>query len=157
MKSQSIWEGLKEIDRFFQGKDQVHQTMRRLVRRLQRAGIPYAVVGGMAVFFHHYRRTTNDVDVLLTPVCSVPAFHHDEKEWNIGGKRVSYMQAMSYTQWFNLLGNPGLVVPIGESPEGLPIGVQIVGRPNEEELVLKVGLLLEQAVGEFKASPMMME
>ena len=52
---------------FFQGKDPVHQTMRRLARRLERAGIPYAIVGGMAVFAHRHRRATNDVDVLLTP------------------------------------------------------------------------------------------
>src|SRR6185295_1178277 len=57
----------REIDMFFQGKDPVHQTMRRLVKRLEKAGIPHAVVGGMAVFAHGYKRTTDDVDVLLTP------------------------------------------------------------------------------------------
>jgi hypothetical protein len=57
---------LKEIDLFFAGKDPVHQTMRRLVRRLKRAGIPYAVAGGMAVNAHRYERTTKDVDILLT-------------------------------------------------------------------------------------------
>ncbi len=41
--------------------------MRRLVRRLQKAGIPYAIMGGMAVNAHGAERTTNDVDVLLTP------------------------------------------------------------------------------------------
>ena len=41
--------------------------MRRLAKRLERAGIPYAIVGGMAVNAHKYRRTTDDVDVLLTP------------------------------------------------------------------------------------------
>jgi hypothetical protein len=59
-------ERLKEIDMFFQGKDPVHQTMRRLARRLEKAGIPYAIVGGMAVNAHRYRRTTGDVDFLLT-------------------------------------------------------------------------------------------
>ena len=52
---------------FFDGKDEVHKTMRRLIRRLDRAGIPYAIMGGMAVYAHHYRRTTDDLDVLLTP------------------------------------------------------------------------------------------
>jgi hypothetical protein len=65
--STSFWDKLKELDMFFQGTDPVHQTMRRVARRLERAGIPYAVVGGMAVFFHKHRRATNDVDVLLTP------------------------------------------------------------------------------------------
>lgn len=55
---------------FFQGKDPVHQTMRRLARRLEKAGISYAIVGGMAVNAHHYRRTTGDVDFLM----NAPAF-----------------------------------------------------------------------------------
>ena len=63
----SFWERLKEIDMFFQGKDPVHQTLRRLVRRLEKANIPYAVMGGMAVNAHRYQRTTGDVDILLTP------------------------------------------------------------------------------------------
>jgi hypothetical protein len=52
---------------FFQGRDPVHKTMRRAVKRLEKANIPYAVVGGLAVFAHNYRRATNDVDILLTP------------------------------------------------------------------------------------------
>jgi len=63
----NFWQGLKEIDMFFQGRDPVHKTMRRAAKRLEKANIPYAVVGGMAVFAQGYRRTTNDVDVLLTP------------------------------------------------------------------------------------------
>src|SRR5437763_12440311 len=62
----SFDERLKELDMFFEKKDPVHKTMRRLVKRLKKAGIAYAVVGGMAVFAQGYRRTTNDLDVLLT-------------------------------------------------------------------------------------------
>jgi hypothetical protein len=58
---------LKEISMFFQKRDEVHKTMRRLVGRLQKAGIAHAVMGGMAVNAHRYERTTKDVDVLLTP------------------------------------------------------------------------------------------
>jgi len=50
---------------FFAGKDEVHQAARRAVRRLQRAGVPYAIAGGLAVNAHKYKRTTRDVDVLL--------------------------------------------------------------------------------------------
>src|SRR5690349_10700385 len=62
----SFWQRLKEISMFFQGRDEVHKTMRRLVKRLEKAKIPYAVMGGMAVNAHNYRRTTGDLDVLLT-------------------------------------------------------------------------------------------
>jgi hypothetical protein len=57
---------LKEIDMFFQGKDPVHQTMRRTARRLEKTGIAYAILGGMALNAHKYKRTTGDVDFLLT-------------------------------------------------------------------------------------------
>ena len=97
-------------------------------------------------------RQMKEIPVLICPVCSVPAFRHGERDWQINGQRVSYMDAMSYTQWFNLLGNPAVVVPVGASRDGLPIGVQVVGRPNSEELILKIARALERAVGSFKLS-----
>jgi|SRR5215472_5761413 len=99
----------------------------------------------------------NRVPILICPVCSIPAFRHDEREWTVGGRRVSYTNAMSYAQWFNLLGNPSVVLPVGSSPEGLPIGVQIVGQPNAEELILKVARVVEQALGPARQSPMLLE
>ena len=57
---------LKEIDMFFQKRHPVHQTTRRIARLLEKARIPYAIVGGMAVNLHGAERTTRDVDVLLT-------------------------------------------------------------------------------------------
>ena len=65
--------------------------------------------------------------ILLCPVCAIPAFRHGERAWDVDGQRLEYLDAMRYTQWFNLLGAPAAVVPVGWSPEGLPIGVQIVG------------------------------
>lgn len=61
-----IWQRLKEIDMFFGGRSKVHLSMRRLIRRLDKAGIPYALMGGLAVNVHGAERTTKDVDVLLT-------------------------------------------------------------------------------------------
>ncbi|HEY7617592.1 MAG TPA: amidase family protein, partial [Terriglobales bacterium] len=66
-----------------------------------------------------------------------------------------YLDAWSYTEWFNLLGLPGAVVPVGQSREGLPIGVQIVGRPWEEELVLSVSAELEAQLGGWRRPPML--
>ncbi len=56
----------QRIDMFFAGKGPVHQTMRLLVQRLEKAQIPYAILGGMAVNAHGHERMTKDVDVLLT-------------------------------------------------------------------------------------------
>jgi hypothetical protein len=62
----NFWNRLKEIDLFFEGRGREHKTMRRLVKKLEKAKIPYAIMGGMAVNAHKYERTTKDVDVLLT-------------------------------------------------------------------------------------------
>jgi len=91
--------------------------------------------------------------ILLCPPAAIPAFRHGERSWTIGGKTVEYLDAWSYTEWFNLLGNPAAVVPASQSPEGLPIGVQIVGRPWEEEQVLSVASVLEREVGPGKRPP----
>jgi Asp-tRNA(Asn)/Glu-tRNA(Gln) amidotransferase A subunit family amidase len=85
--------------------------------------------------------------ILLCPVCAIPAFRHGEREWIVEGQRVSYLDAMRYTQWFNLLGAPAAVVPVSRSSEGLPIGVQIAGRPYEDELVIGVASAIDQAFG----------
>ena len=94
--------------------------------------------------------------ILLCPVSSGPAFRHGERSWNIDGQTVDYLESFGYSQCFNLLGNPAAVVPMGASPEGLPLGVQIVGRPWEEEQVLAVAARIEQAGG-WKAPPILKE
>ena len=90
--------------------------------------------------------------VLLCPVASIPAFHHGERSWKIADKTVEYLDAWSYCEWFNLLGMPAAVVPVGKAAEGLPIGVQIAARPWEEEVVLNVGEVLEKELGQLTRS-----
>jgi Asp-tRNA(Asn)/Glu-tRNA(Gln) amidotransferase A subunit family amidase len=92
--------------------------------------------------------------ILLCPAAAIPAFRHGERTWQIDGKTVHYLDAWSYTEFFNLLGNPAAVVPVGRSQEGLPIGVQIVGRPWEEEQLLSVAAALEKECGAWKTPPM---
>jgi len=87
------------------------------------------------------------VQVFLCPVCSIPAFRHGERSWEIGSKNVEYFDAMSYTQWFNVLGNPCVVVPAALSNDGLPIGVQIVARPWEEHIAIGVASYVEKFSG----------
>ena len=57
---------IEEADRFLMGMGPVHQTLRGISRRLEDLGIPYAIVGGMAMVAHGYERTTIDVDILIT-------------------------------------------------------------------------------------------
>ncbi len=90
-----------------------------------------------------------DYPALLCPVASIPAFRHGERSWQVEGKTVRYLDAWSYTEWFNLLGTPAVAVPVGKSPEGLPIGVQIVACPWQEELVISIAAALEDRCGHY--------
>ena len=85
--------------------------------------------------------------ILLCPVCSVPAFRHGERSWQVQNQSVAYLDAMRYTQWFNLLAAPAAIVPIGKSPEGLPIGVQLAGLPYADETVLAIAAILDREFG----------
>jgi len=91
--------------------------------------------------------------ILLCPPAAIPAFRHGEREWNIEGKCVHYLDAWSYAAWFNLLGNPAAVVPVSQSNQGLPIGVQIVGRPWQEEEVLSIAAVVEKECNAWKVPP----
>jgi hypothetical protein len=61
-----FWRGVENAGRFFMGEADVHKALEKLVDVLDREGIPYAIVGAMALNEFGYRRVTVDVDVLLT-------------------------------------------------------------------------------------------
>jgi Asp-tRNA(Asn)/Glu-tRNA(Gln) amidotransferase A subunit family amidase len=92
-------------------------------------------------------RAMSDTPILLSPVCAGPAFRHGEGNWN---PCTGYRDTMRHSQWLNLAGLPGVSVPMGRSPEGLPIGVQLIGRPFEDELVLAVAEQLEAVRGAWQ-------
>jgi amidase len=91
--------------------------------------------------------------VLLCPVASIPAFGHGERQWMVEGRPLDYLDAVRHTQWFNTLAAPAAVAPVGRSPEGLPIGVQIVARPFEDETALGVAAVVDAAFG-YRPPPM---
>jgi len=91
--------------------------------------------------------------ILLCPAASIPAFGHGERSWMIDGREVKYLDAVRYTQWFNVLASPAAVVPVGRSSEGLPIGVQVVAPPYEDEFALGVAGVLDEAFG-YSPPPM---
>ncbi|MGC2528882.1 MAG: amidase [Candidatus Acidiferrum sp.] len=95
-------------------------------------------------------RQMEEVTVLVSPVSAGPAFRHGEGNWR-RGERENYRDTMRYSQWLNLAGFPGAVVPMALSAEKLPIGVQVIGRPYEEELVLAVAEAVERGRGTWQA------
>jgi hypothetical protein len=64
---QDIRRALQEGSMHFEKASAVHVTLRKIARRLEELGVPYAVAGGMALFLHGRRRFTEDVDILVTP------------------------------------------------------------------------------------------
>ena len=79
-------------------------------------------------------------DLLICPPCNGPAPKHG------GTGSLDFTAAY----FFNYVGWPAAVVRAGKSAEGLPIGVQVVGRPWREDNVLAVALLIEQKLGGWK-------
>jgi Asp-tRNA(Asn)/Glu-tRNA(Gln) amidotransferase A subunit family amidase len=101
-------------------------------------------------------REMESYPVLLCPVASIPAFKHGERRWTVEGRDVAYLDAVRHTQWLNVLAAPAAAVPVGRSPEGLPIGVQVVARPYEDEVALGVAGVLDRAFG-YRHPPMAMK
>jgi amidase len=139
---------------------EAHWTYTENLERADRLGdqapiTAWQVVESMAARDAMRRRLLDQmrrVPVILTPVASIAAFRHRERKFEIpmdggGAKRIGLFQAMMTVTPINLLGLPALVVPFGMTEEGLPIGVQLVGRPWEEELLLEIGVRLEAARG----------
>ncbi|MBI3329322.1 MAG: amidase [Nitrospinae bacterium] len=92
-------------------------------------------------------------DVLICPTVPVPAHPHDASECVIDGQALPPRHVVRATVPFDLTGSPGLSVPFGWSREGLPIGVQVVGRHFDEATVLRVGIALEARHAATKRHP----
>jgi amidase len=91
--------------------------------------------------------------LIIAPVGATPAFEHDARKLLIEGQALSIFRAFGYSQSFNVYDLPAVCVPAGRSREGLPIGVQIVGRPFAEESVLAAALILEKSLGGWQPPP----
>jgi amidase len=89
--------------------------------------------------------------LMLAPVGATAAFEHGAERVDVSGKSISVFRAFSYSQTFNVLGLPSVAVPAGRTANGLPIGVQVVGRPFEERRVLSAAAIIEAALGGWQS------
>jgi Asp-tRNA(Asn)/Glu-tRNA(Gln) amidotransferase A subunit family amidase len=85
--------------------------------------------------------------LIVAPVGATAAFPHNASKVSVDGEAVSVFRAFSYAQTFNVFDLPVVVVRAGSTAAGLPVDVQIVGRPFEEQKVLKVAAIIEEALG----------
>jgi Asp-tRNA(Asn)/Glu-tRNA(Gln) amidotransferase A subunit family amidase len=84
--------------------------------------------------------------LIVAPVGATPAYEHDTLKVTVHGSTMGAFRAFGYAQAFNVFDLPVVTVPAGRSNEGLPIGVQIVGRPFAEEMVLAAAEIVERVL-----------
>ena len=95
-------------------------------------------------------------DAWLCPVTSAPAFTHRKpgRPIEVDGRRISYFVAVGgHTTPFNVSGHPVVVVPAGRSKEGLPIGIQVVGRRWADEHLLAVASSIDPLIVDVRLPP----
>ena len=134
------------FDRVIDGRhDELHPALRRrLAAKVESLADYVAAEDAVEELRLDLPRAFLDHDVLLCPTVPVPAHPHDATEVEIDGTSYPPRATMRATIPWDLSGSPALSVPFAESGEGLPIGVQIVGRHFDDELVLRVGAALER-------------
>lgn len=86
------------------------------------------------------------VDAILTPATPSAAFGIGQK---VGGNPIEMYLNDIFTVTANMAGLPGIAVPAGKDSQGLPLGLQLIGRPFDEEAVISLGEVIEQAAGRF--------
>jgi Asp-tRNA(Asn)/Glu-tRNA(Gln) amidotransferase A subunit family amidase len=91
--------------------------------------------------------------IICAPFC-ITAFEHGALEVDIDGQKCPLFAANWPALWVNCAGLPAAVVPGGLDKDGLPIGIQVVGRAFCEETVLAIAKVLEQEMGGFQRPPL---
>jgi amidase len=113
---------------------------------------------------HAYREFFKQWDVLLSPAAFTNAFRHDayplgdgvdmsDVNLTVEGQPVPYMRLAVYPSLATLCGHPATVFPAGLSPEGLPVGLQVVGPYLEDHTPLQFAALVEEILGGYQVPP----
>jgi len=116
--------------------------------------------GARARLRAQWRELFKNFDALICPVMPTPAFPHDHspeqetRRINIDGKDYAYPDQLAWPGIATLPGLPATAIPIGLSPQGLPVGVQIVGPWLEDRTPLRLAELIEREFGDFVPPPM---
>jgi amidase len=107
-----------------------------------------------------WRELFRTFDAVICPIMPTPAYPHDHspeqetRHINIDGKDYAYPDQLAWPGVATLPGLPATAIPIALSPQGLPVGVQIVGPWLEDRTPLKLAELIEREFGGFVRPPM---
>ncbi|MGQ0681429.1 amidase [Bradyrhizobium sp.] len=116
--------------------------------------------GARARLRAQWRELFKQYDAVICPIMPTPAYKHDHspeqesRRIHIDGKPYVYPDQLSWPGIATLPGLPSTAIPTGISPDGLPVGVQIVGPWLEDRTTLKLAELIEREFGGFKPPPM---
>ena len=91
--------------------------------------------------------TWDQIDVLVTPTLTYPAPKIGTLGQDVNTASGEFLDWLSFTHPFNGTGQPAISLPLATSKVGLPIGIQLVGRPRDEYSILSLGAQLEAVVG----------
>ncbi len=139
----------------FQGREaDAHWTATESLDRALRDPAPTAEDVVAALAARDAMRTAllaqmENLPLLLMPACGITAFEHRARRWPAGGREIGLFQALMPALPWNLLGFPAAALPVAVTADGLPAGVQLVGRPWEDELLLDAAVALENVRGPF--------
>ncbi len=104
-----------------------------------------------------WRGFFGEFDALICPVMPTPAYPHDhspdqeQRRIAVDGREINYVDQLCWPGVATCPGLPATAIPLGLSPEGLPVGAQIVGPWLEDRTPLRLAELVEQAFGGFRA------
>lgn len=148
LPARTIWAMIKdrEQDAHWTGTEFMRQALELPEPTVQQTLENFAARDAMRSAFI---RQMSGYAALLWPACGVVAFRHRERRWQAGEKSIGLFEATMPLTPQNLLGLPALVIPFDMTDDGLPVGIQLVGRPYEEEVLLEIAARLEEARGPF--------
>jgi amidase len=106
---------------------------------------------------HGWRQLFAEFDAVVCPITPTPAFPHDhnpdllERRIDIDGVEYPFFDQLVWAGLATMPGLPATAVPAGLSPDGMPVGVQLIGPMFEDRTPLRLAELLEQRIGGFQA------
>ena len=127
-------------------RDQIDPGLVRVIEQgLQLSGAEVAIAYARRNdYYHAWRQFMERYDLLLTPALPVTAFPAgDDHPGQIDGQPTTYLSWTAFTYPFNITGQPAASVPCGFASDGLPVGLQIVGRWRDDVTVLRASAAFE--------------
>ena len=116
------------------------------------------VAGRRELHRHGWRQLFAEFDAVVCPITPTPAFPHDHnpdplgRRIDIDGVEYPYFDQLVWAGLPTMPGLPATAVPAGRSPEGLPVGVQLIGPMFEDRTPLRLAELLEREIGGFQGA-----